>query len=179
MQKIQRTSGQSFETIEIDGKKYTLRPLKVGVYGEMEAFVMAQRGDPLAAAGKAVERLPSSQHAAVWDAAMRAVMANRNVTTQEMSDFENSIRGYAWKLWKCLEQDHPEIDSIEKALELLEQIGPARAAEVDAKLRLATGEADMGKSSGPTPVMEQGRDGQPPTNCCSNSTGCGPGKSTS
>lgn len=170
MQKIQRTSGQSYELIEIEGKQYKLRPLKVGVYGEMEAFVLAQRGDPLAAAGQAVQHLPAAMHAAVWDAAMRAVMANRNVTTQEMSDFENSIRGYAWKLWKCLEQDHPEVDSLDKALALLEKIGPARAAEVDAKLRVATGEADMGKSSGPTPATEQGLDGQPCTSNCSNTT---------
>jgi hypothetical protein len=164
MHKIQRTAGKSFETIEIGGKRYTLRPLTVGVYSEMEAFVASRRVDPLEAAGKAVLKLPAAMHAGVWDAAMRAVMANRNVTTQEMSDFENSMRGYAWKLWQCVKQDHPEIDSIEKAIELLEQAGPTRAVEIDAKLRVASGEADLGKSSGPTPVMEdQGQDGQPST----------------
>jgi hypothetical protein len=161
MRKIQRTTGKSFETIEIDGKPYTLRPLTVGVYGEMEAFVMSLRGDPLAAAGQAVKNLPAEQHSAVWDAAMRAVMANRCVSTAEMASFENSVRGYAWKLWKCVEKDHPEIDTIDKALELLERIGPQRAAEVDAKLRVASGEADLGKSSGPAPeAAVQGQAGQ-------------------
>jgi hypothetical protein len=171
MQKIQRSSGKSFETLMIDGKQYTLRPLKVGVYGEMEAFVASLRVDPLEAASAAVQKLPSAHHAAIWDAAMRAVMTGRNVTTQEMANFENSLAGYAWKLWQCLKQDHPEIDSIAKATELLEKAGPERAVEIDAKLRVATGEADLGQSSGPTPVMEdQGQAGQPSTSSSSSTT---------
>lgn len=163
MQKVQRTAGKSFETLTVGGKTYTLRPLKVGAYAELEAYVMSQRVDLVAATGAAITKIPQSMHAAVWDACMRNVLASRNVTAQEVQAFEQSVRGYAWKLWQCVKEDHPEIDSIDKAMELLVEAGPQRAEEIDLKLRLASGEADLGKLSGQTPATDQGQAGQPST----------------
>jgi len=155
MHKIQRTAGVSFETLTVAGKTYKLRPLEVGTaYAEMEAHVFSLRGDPLAAAGEAVAKLPANLHGVIWDAAFKAVMNNRTVSLEEISAFENSVRGRAWKLWKCVEKDHPEIDTLDKALELLTQIGPERALEVDLKLKVASGEADLGKSFGRTGEAE-------------------------
>lgn len=149
MQNVQRTAGKSYETLTVGDRKIKLRPLKVGIYADLEAYVFEMRGDPLEAAGAAVAKLPAQLHPAIWEAAFRVVMTNRAVSTAEISAFETSVRGIAWKLWKCVETDQPEIDSLEKALELLTEIGPARAAEVELKLKVASGEADLGKSTGP------------------------------
>lgn len=132
-----QTTGNS-QTIDLDGTQYTLRPRRFS-YQEMEAFVVSQRADPLDAAVEAVGKTPAAFHPGIWDAAMRAVINNRSVATiQEMTDFESSIRGYAWKLWQAVKGDHPEIDSLEKAMELLERIGPAGAAELESKLHQVT-----------------------------------------
>jgi hypothetical protein len=126
------------QTIIIDGQTYTLRPLK-RAYLAMEEFILSNRIDPMDAAVAAVLKAPAAMHSAIWDAAMRAVLTSRRVASiREMADFEHSMRGYAWKLWQCVKQDHTEIDSIEKAIELLEKFGPERASEVDDKLRQLT-----------------------------------------
>ena len=149
--KQHRTAGVDFTRIDISGKTYTLRPLKVGVYAEMESYIVAQRGDPLAEAARACESLPEQHHQAIWDAAMRQAVKGRTVTAQEAAEFENSIRGLAWKLWKCLEQDHPEIDSVDAAIDLLTQAGTEHLERIARTVELGSGEADLGKSSGQQP----------------------------
>lgn len=131
---MNQTADQTAQAIVVNGKQYTLRPVRF-TYRQMEEFVVSRRTDPIDAAVKATAKAPASQHTAIWDAAMRAVISQRKTATvQEMTDFESSILGFAWKLWQCVRVDHPEVDSIERALELLEEIGPERAAEVDAAL---------------------------------------------
>ena len=149
--KQHRTAGVDYVELDIDGGKYKLRPLTLGLYAEMESYIVAQRGDPLAEAARACDRVPEKYHMAIWDAAMRQAVQGRTVTAEEAATFENSIRGLAWKLWKCLERDHPEIDSVDAALKLLTRLGPQRIEEVDRKVKLASGEADLGKSSGQQP----------------------------
>jgi hypothetical protein len=148
MSKQHKTAGVSYETLTVDGKTYKLRPLKVGVYGEMESYVLSLRADPLRAAGEAVAKLPAQYHAAIWEAAMKVVMAHRVVTNEEMAAFERSLKGIAWMLWKCLEQDQPEIGTPEKAFEIVMAAGAERAEEIQRKLHVASGQADLGKSSG-------------------------------
>ena len=68
----------------------------------------------------------------------------------------------AWKVWKCLEQDHPEIDGVDKALEIITLAGPARLEEVVRSVEIGSGEADLGNSSGQgqTPTVEAAQVGQ-------------------
>lgn len=148
MTKHYRIAGKSFRTISIGGKQYTLRPAVLGVYAEMEAYVVSLRQDPLEIATRACQRAPANQHAAIWDAAMRAERSARIATAEEMASFENSVPGIAWKLWKSLEQDHPEIDGVAAALALLEQAGEDRLSEIVATLHVATGEGDIKNCSG-------------------------------
>ena len=150
--KQHRTAGVDYVEIDIDGQKYKLRPLTLGLYAEMESYIVAQRGDPLGEAAKACERVPEKYHAAIWDAAMRQAVQGRTVTAEEAATFENSIRGLAWKLWKCLERDQPDVDSVDAALAILTKLGPARLEEINYKVQLASGEADLGKSSGQQPT---------------------------
>lgn len=162
MSKHHKTAGVSYETLAVGDQVYKLRPLKVGIYAEMESYVLSQRIDPLQAAGESIAKIPAQYHQAVWDAAMKAAMSSRVVSAEEMSAFGNSPRGIAWMLWKLLEQDHPEFNSVERAIELMERIGPERAQEIQMKVNIASGEADAGKSSGQTEaeVMEAAPAGQ-------------------
>lgn len=148
MSKHHRTAGKDFETIKIGEKKYKLRPLRVGTYAEMEAYVVEQRVDPLAIAAQAVATIPASHHDAIWNAAFRNAMSRRTVIATDMRDFEQSARGTAWKFWRSVEQDHPEVNSVDEALKLMEQMGVARMKELILKMQVSSGEADIKNSDG-------------------------------
>jgi hypothetical protein len=152
MSKHHRTAGVDHRVVEIAGQKYTLRPLTVGVYASMESFIASRRPDPLAIASEAVKRLPASQHDAIWRAAMSQAVQARTVTADEASAFENSVDGLAWKVWQCLASDHPEIDSLESAKALLLKAGEEKFEELARAAEIASGEADLKKSTGQAEV---------------------------
>ena len=121
----------------------------------MEAYVVSRRPDPLAIASDAVKRLPPQNHDAIWKAAMSAAITARTVAPAEMSDFENSVDGLCWKVWQSLKQDHPAIDSVDAAKELILRAGEAGEFEkLSRTVEIASGEADLGKSSGQAEVKE-------------------------
>lgn len=148
MSKHHRTAGTDYRKQIINGKEYTLRPITIGIYSEMEAFIVSRKPDPLAVASEAVKRLPSSQHDAVWKAAMSQAVNNRTVTADETSAFENSVDGLAWKVWQCVKHDHPEIKSLQDAKALLIEAGEEHFEELARAAEIASGEADLKKSSG-------------------------------
>jgi hypothetical protein len=149
MSKHHRTAGVDQRTVPIAGKDYTFRPLTVGLYASMEAYVVSRRPDPLAIASEAVKRLPAQNHDAIWRAAMSAAITARTVSPAEMSDFENSVDGLCWKVWQSLKQDHPEIDGIEAAKQLVMKAGEAGEFEMLSRtVEITSGEADLKKSTG-------------------------------
>lgn len=148
MSKHHRTAGADFQSVQIGDKQYTLRPLTVGVYASMEAFIASRRPDPLQIASEAVKRLPPSQHDAVWRAAMDSAVSGRIVTSEEAAAFENSVDGLAWKVWQCVREDHPEVNTLEAARELLLLAGEEHFERLARATELASGEADLKKSSG-------------------------------
>lgn len=143
-----RAAGLQTSTITISGRTYTLRPLTVGAYAQFEDWVVSQKGDPIAALAKVIDQIPAAHRDQAWEAAITAAQKARIVTTAEMAAAENSLHGIAWKLWKCLEQDHPEVNSVDAALQLLIAAGQQRADEIKAALRVASGEEDLKNSSG-------------------------------
>jgi hypothetical protein len=160
MIKQHRTSGVDCKHIVIAGKQYKLRPLTIGIYAQMESFIISRRPDPLAIASEAVRKLPQSQHDAVWRAAMNQAVAARTVTAEEAAAFENSVDGLAWKLWQCMVENHPEIDSIAAAKALLIEAGEQHFELLARSVEIASGEADLKKSSGQVEEPEAVQAGQ-------------------
>ena len=148
MSKHHRTAGADYHEIPIGDKTYRMRPITIGDYAAMEAYIASQRPDPLAVASEAIKSLPSAQHDAIWKAAMERAVANRIVTSAEAKAFEDSVDGLAWKMWHCLKKEHPEIDSIEAARNLLIEAGEAHFELLARATEVASGEAELGKSSG-------------------------------
>lgn len=143
--KHQRTAGCDFRTVTIGETTYKLRPLTLGDYAEMEAFVASQRKSPFKVVSESIAELSLEHQRAAWDAAVRAAVSDRIVPASEIAAFENSILGLSWKLWKCLSKDHPEVDSHEAALKIVTSAGPACLRELQLEVHIATGEADLGK----------------------------------
>lgn len=60
--------------------------------------------------------------------------------------FDSSLHGIAWKFWRALREDHPEIDSVQAAMSLIEKAGTAALKDINAKLDI-TEEKDILKNS--------------------------------
>lgn len=155
MSKHHRTAGTEFTVVEIKGKRFTMRPLTVGQYAELESHIVSLRGDALAIASEAVKKLPESHHEAIWKAAMREAVASRTVTMKEANDYQNSLDGLAWMVWQCVKQDHPEIDSLTAARELVMSAGPEEFKRIALATEVASGEADLKKSSGQADTADE------------------------
>ena len=91
----------------------------------------------------------------------RAITA-RTVTPEEAMAFENSIDGMAWKLWHCLKENHPEINSIESARDLMIAAGKENFQLLASAVEVASGEAELGKSTGQAEAKAEAA-GQPST----------------
>lgn len=148
-----RLSGKLHKTIAIGGKSITLsKPTLVGVYAEMEAFVISRKRDPLVLAVEACKTAPPAHHAAIWEAAMKTASAARIATAEEMAAFERSPWGIAFKLWKCLDDRHlVEFPTPEATMGLIRLCGD-NLDEVQAQLAVVSGEADLGNLSGRSPT---------------------------
>lgn len=151
-----RTAGLNYAQVTLGGKQYTLRPLLVGMYAEMEAYYLSLRKDPCAQAMQLSLTLPKDQHQAMWQAAFTVAANLRIVTASEWSEFESSPRGLAFKFLCFARQDHPELrlDTVEASvnniLTLLEATTEAEYAELLAAMMRANEEAALKNSSGPT-----------------------------
>lgn len=80
----------------------------------------------------------------------KEAMAPRFVSFDDETKFDNSLHGIGWRLWRALRANHPEIDSVQAALNLIHDLGTHRFAEVVAKLDLSDEKDLLGKSSGST-----------------------------
>ena len=146
-----RTAGKIYKTIVIGGRQYALsRPLMVGVYGEIEAFIVSRKEDPLVLAVRACGHAPAAMHAAIWEAAMKAGSAARIATAEEMTAFQMSPWSGAFTLWKALDPRHlAEVPDVEAAMRLYEQAkDEGKREELDAVLEVVSGKAEIKNSAG-------------------------------
>ena len=158
-----RTTGGLTQTITLNGKEYTLCVRLVGQERRMEDYVLSLRDDPIDIASKACAKVPSEMHEAIWSAAIKQASRNRVVSSEEMEDFRRSIQGTAYMLWDCIQEHHKEeVKTPEDALALMENEAERVATEggqeaveawlagLQLKIQVASGEEDLGNSSGPS-----------------------------
>lgn len=161
MQGHARTSGMSFQTITVGGKLYKLRPFRMSAYAEIEAYILSLREDPITLAAQAAAQAPESQHAVIWETAFKLASKSRTVSREELAQFDNTLMGLACRVWICLKEDHAdEFPRPEDVLPWMERIArekgeDATKAELQAKVSVASQQADLGNSSGPTPGAER------------------------
>ena len=147
-----RVAGTTSQTIELGGKTYTLKPYVVGLWAEMSAYVRRLKGDPIKEVCDRLESIPADQQQRWMKAAVEAA-ANQSPAEQELSAFEKSLLGTAFKLWTTLKADHarefPDPQAVlDKLISLSEQEGQKKLAEIMMKLEVAGGEADLKNSAG-------------------------------
>ena len=142
-----RVAGKNFQTIDLGGKSYTMRPYVVGVWAEMSAFVRSLKGDPIKEVCERLDDIPPHQQARWMKVAVDAA-ANQTPTEIEIAAFEKSLLGTAFKIWTALKADHldefPTPQSVaDRLIALKEEDGQNKLTEILLKLEVASGEADL------------------------------------
>ena len=173
-----RVAGKVYKDVTIAGKTFRIsRPKMVGIYAEIEAFILSRKEDPLVLAVRACKKAPESQHAAIWKAAMEAAEVAKNVTPAEMKAFEGSRWAPAFFLWKSLDKrHHDEVPDVEAAMALLEKEAAMSLKNLDeimANVSVVQQDRDLKNFDGPTTVpgrtksqsmdTQSSEDGQPST----------------
>jgi hypothetical protein len=145
-----RIAGQLWKEVELGGKKYTLsKPNLVGIYGEIEAWIVSRKTDPLVLAVKACQQAPAAMHPIIWEAAMKTASAARIANLDEMEAFRASRWCVAFMFWKALNEKHrEEVPDLDAAMKLIES-----CVDVDAliaNVNVVNGEADLKNWCGPS-----------------------------
>jgi hypothetical protein len=153
MDGIANVAGVRTVPLKIGEKVYTLTPMVLSEYGEREAYILSLRPDPWERLKTIPENLPEWSREKVLQQIMddvnREARMPQIVTMAEETRFDQSLHGIGWRLMRSLRKHHPEIDTVEKALALIEQAGSDRLAEIDAKLSLSEEKDLLGKSTSP------------------------------
>jgi hypothetical protein len=138
-----RVSGQIYKDIEIGGKTYRLsQPNLVGMYGEVEAWIINRKTDPLVLAVKACKTAPEAQWKTIWEAAMKTGSSARIASQDELALFWDSRWSNAFLLYKALDPQHAaDVPNVDAAMKLLDE-----GVDIDlimAQLSVVNGEADI------------------------------------
>lgn len=81
-----------------------------------------------------------------WSEAMRP----RIVTVEDEQHFDSSLHGIAWRLWRAVRKHHPEINSVQAALDLIESAGTPALPNIVEALEQAEEKDILGNSASPT-----------------------------
>lgn len=148
MDGLSHVAGRRTLTIEIGGKVYTLSPTRLADYADRETYILSLRPDPWDIVRRMPADLPPIAQARIEQKLIDQAMKPRLVTFDEEMAFDSSLHGTAYRFWQALKPHHPEIESIRDAYELIDQMGGARLAELQAKLNGADERDLLGKSQG-------------------------------
>jgi len=149
-----RTAGKIYKEVEIAGQKIALtEPEKVGMVGEMAAFIMSRRLDATIFAIRACKAAPASMHAAIWTGAT-AVATRGDPTPEEWDAFDRSLWNTAFRLYKTMAPHHFEGlrtigEKVDFAMSLIEQ-DAGDQDELVALIRLVSQDGDLKNLSGRT-----------------------------
>ena len=142
------------ETFTANGVKYRLSvPTKLD-YGELERAVVARRSNPLRELAQCLGDFSADDKILALRAASDSIAERPSRASQtEVGAFSNTLDGLAYTLYLMLRRNHPEIDSPEKASELIKGLDEATSDELLQVLkRLNEIEVVAGKNS---PSSEQ------------------------
>lgn len=129
-------------------------PLGPGATAEQHAQQSIKTADYKRRKREYDERLSCRQRLErmAWEESLRP----RVVSLADDQAFDQSLHGIGFRLWKALERDHPEINSVQAALDLIEAHGLSHMADITQSLDVAEEKDILGNSiaAGPGPAAE-------------------------
>ena len=146
---ITNVAGMRKPTMTVGDKTYTLSPTTIDSLGEVENYILAERAVP----HEIVAALPLSTPPHIvkmWvESAMHESTIARFVSAEEMASYDDSPRGMAHKFMLHLRPEHPEINSVEATLPILEALlNAGRVKELQAKMDEASSDDKLKNSDG-------------------------------
>ena len=102
-----------------------------------------------------------AQRARLEERAWKEATKPRCVTVEEEQQFDNSLHGIAWRLYRSLRRNHPEIDGVQAALDLIERAGNQKLGQIVATLDQAEERDILGNSAAPTEAGANDPDASP------------------
>lgn len=94
--------------LTIDGKEYSFTTIILAEHAEKEAYILSLRPDALQALSTLPATAPKHVQSLVADAAMKAAQRPAFVTRDEEAQFDESLHGMAWRIWRSLRENHVE-----------------------------------------------------------------------
>lgn len=127
MQGASRVQGAASGFVTAGGKEYTLAPRALGVYGEIEARILAKRVNIFEEVGK-LNLDPDLMKFAISEA-VREASRPRIVSAREFGEYMNSAEGIAHLFWIAARGNHTELKTFDDAAAVVDRM---TAAEVRA-----------------------------------------------
>jgi hypothetical protein len=113
--------GEREQYFTIGGVTYTLTVFKLDDFAARERYILALRSNPFEALRHLPKDSPPEAFREVAEVAMREWRRGQFVTDEEDREFVRSMHGRAYDFWKAAQPRHPEIDSLQKAVSLIER----------------------------------------------------------
>ena len=132
MDGISHLAGERVTKLKLGDREYTLTTQTLAEYSEREQYILSLKPDPLALLSRIPGDIPAELRSQLQERAWREASLPRVVSMEDEAAFDGSLRGMGWRLWRALRKHHPEIDSVDKAVDLIEEAG---AEAVDAARR--------------------------------------------
>lgn len=174
MDGISNIAGTRTASLRVGDKTYTLAPKVLAEYGERERYILSLCPSPFEALGKLPADFPADARARLERLALEAATKPQFIALDEDAAFDQSLHGIAWRLWRALRTNHPEIDGVQAALDLIEAAGQQRLAEIADKLDGAEEKDALKNSAGPA-LRKENRAEQP---AATGATDASPGHSS-
>ena len=107
--------------LTIGGKVYSLTVFKLDDFAGRERYILGLRRNPFDVLGTLPPNTDIEVVKHIADGAMREWRRGNFVTAEEDLEFKRSMHGRAYDFWRAVRPNHPEIDTLQKAVTLLEQ----------------------------------------------------------
>lgn len=123
------------ETVTIDGKEWTVKPLDGGDYARIKKRILSERANPHQAAREMTELFKTPEERmefAKW--AFDAVVKAQRVSARELDEFMSSIEGACYCFYLALREKHPGVTE-DQAAKLLEHLGQQKLQSVLSAMR--------------------------------------------
>jgi hypothetical protein len=163
--------GRKTITRTIDGRAWTFSVMVLADHAEKERYILSLKPDPVALMLRLPATTPASVRKSVEDAIVRAASRGQFVTQDEEAEFDKSLHGLAWSIWRALRDHHQEFgrladgervayqagsagysitpaDGVQRALDLIEAAGNAHLKTFMDVRDGVTERTELGNSAG-------------------------------
>jgi hypothetical protein len=134
MDGISHLAGDRTTKVVLAGREYTLSTQVLSEYSEREQYILGLKLKPLSLLERLSPTLPADGRERLEERAWKEASRVQVVSLEDEAAFDNSLHGKAWRLWRSMRKYHPEINSVETAMQFMEAVGMQEAAKVEAAL---------------------------------------------